>query len=122
MLNEICLRLESGGAGAFRAQFYDVECLEYHAYPNEKKEQWKLTELKDFSRSDLNWEENIKKPRGNSKDLVGPLGLPDLQSTTFCYYVQDKWAWRLINKCQAGTGLEMDPLMKATVMQQIRLF
>jgi hypothetical protein len=122
MLNEICLRLESGGTGIFRAQFYDMECLEYHAYPTEKKEQWKLTDLEDSSRLDLNWEENIKKPRGNSKDLIGPLGLPDLPSTTFCYYVEGKWAWRLINKYRAGTGLEMDPLMKAAVMKQIRLF
>jgi hypothetical protein len=122
MLNDICLRFESGGTGVFTAHIYDVECLEYHSYPNEKKEQWKLTDMEDFSRLDLNWEENIKKPRGNSKDLIGPLGLPELPSTTFCYYVQDKWAWRLINKYRAGTGLEMDPLMKAEVMKQIRLF
>lgn len=122
MLNEIYQRLESGGTGVFRAHFYDVECLEYHAYPNEKKEQWKLTDLEDFSRLDLSWEENIKKPRGNSKDLIGPLGLPELPSPIFCYYVQDKWAWRLIRKYQSGTGREMAPLMKAEVLKQIRIF
>ncbi|KAM0711036.1 hypothetical protein Q7P35_001775 [Cladosporium inversicolor] len=122
MLNEIYLRLESGGTGTFRAHFYDVECLEYHAYPNEKKQQWKLAELEDESRLGSHWEDKMKKPRGDSKDLIGPLGLPELPSTAFCYYVQGKWAWRLINKYRAGTGLEMDPLMKAAVMKQIGLF
>lgn len=122
MLKEIYLRLGSHGADTFRCRFWDMSWLEYHAYPNERKQQWKLTNLEDYSRLDLNWEENIKKPKGNSKDLIGPLGLPDLPSTTFCYYVQGKWAWRLINKYRAGTGLEMDPLIKAAVMKQIRLF
>lgn len=122
MLNEIYLRLEAGGTGTFRAHFYDVDCLEYHAYPNEKKQQWKLTELEDESRMDSHWEDKMKKPRGDSKDLIRPLGLPELPSTAFCYYVQGKWAWRLINKYRAGTGLEMDPLMKVAVMKQIGLF
>ena len=122
MLKEIHLRLESHGTDTFSCRFWDMSCLEYHAYPNEKKQQWKLTILEDYSRLDLNWEENIKETRGDSKELIGPLGLPDLPSTTFCYYVQGKWAWRLINKYRTGTGLEMDPLMKAAVMKQIRLF
>lgn len=122
MLKEIYLRLESHGTNTFSCWFWDMSWLEYHAYPNERKQQWKLTDLEDYSRLDLDWEENIKKPKGNSEDLIGPLGLPDLPSTTFCYYVQGKWAWRLINKYRAGTGLEMDPLMKAAVMKQIRLF
>ena len=122
MLQQLCQRLESTGKDAFTGRFWDVRYLEYYAYPNEQKQQWKLTNLEEFSRLEVNWEGRVRKPRGTSDELIGPLGLPDLPSTIFCYYVQDEWAWRLINKHRAGTGLAMDPLMKATVLKQIRLF
>ena len=114
--------MKSTGTDTFSGRFWDVRWLEYHAYPNEQKQQWKLTNLEEFSRLEFNWERRVRRPRSNSNDLIGPLGLPDLPSPIFCYYVQDKWAWRLINKYRAGTGLAMDPLMKATVLKQIKLF
>ena len=122
MLKEIYLRLETTGTSIFSGRYCDMTWLEYHSYPNERKQQWKLTELEDASRLDSHWEECVKKADGRSKDLIEPFGLPELPSPIFCYYVQDKWAWRLIKKYQAGTGRDMTPLMKAEVLKQIRVF
>lgn len=122
MVKEIYLRLETTGTSIFSGQFCDMTWLEYHSYPNERKQQWKLTDLEDASRFHSHWEEYVKKADGNSKDLIEPLGLPESSSPIFCYYVQDRWAWRLIKKYQAGTGREMTTLMKAEVLKQIRAF
>jgi hypothetical protein len=101
---------------------WDVNCRASLTYPNEGKQQWRLT--------DLVWHQNglpdgtdlVKKSAGDSQALIAPLGLPALPSPIFCYYVDCKWAWSLISKYRAGTGREMKPLMKAAVLKQIKLF
>jgi hypothetical protein len=101
---------------------WDVNCRASLTYPNEGKQQWRLT--------DLVWHQNglpdgtdlVKKSAGDSQALIAPLGLPALPSPIFCYYVYCKWAWSLISKYRAGTGREMKPLMKAAVLKQIKLF
>jgi hypothetical protein len=101
---------------------WDVNCRESLTYPNEGKQQWRLT--------DLVWHQNglpdgtdlVKKSAGDSQALIAPLGLPALSSPIFCYYVDCKWAWSLISKHRAGTGREMKPLMKAAVLKQNKLF
>lgn len=122
MLKQICERLEFAQRYQITCPVWDISRLERNSYPNEKKQQWKLTELEDVPRLHSDWEEYVKRPRWNSKDLMGPLGLPELPSKTFCYYVQGKWAWRLINKHRAGSGREMSPRMKAAVLKLIKLF
>jgi hypothetical protein len=124
MLERIFERLESTETHFWhhKCLTWDMRWLESHSYPNERKKQWKLTELEDQYRFQSHWEEHMKKPNGNSKELIEPLGLPELPSSVFCYYVQDKWAWRLINRYRAGRGRVMTPSMKAEVLKQTRVF
>ena len=124
MLEQVFTRLESTEMHVWHhnCRTWDVRWLEFHSYPHDREQKWKLTELEDLSRLVSHWEEHMKKPMGDSKALIEPFGLPELPCTIFCYYVQNKWAWSLISKYRAGSGQVMSPLMKAEVLKQIRIF
>jgi hypothetical protein len=101
---------------------WDVNCREFLTYPNEGKQQWRLTDLVWHQNGLPNGEDLAKRSAGDSQALIEPLGLPALPSPIFCYYVDCKWAWSLISRHRAGTGRKMNPLMKAAILKQIKLF
>jgi hypothetical protein len=87
MLEQIFTRLESTEMLVWHhnCRTWDVRWLEFHSYPHDREQKWKLTELEDLSRPVSHWEEHMKKPMGDSKALIEPFGLPELPCTVFCY-------------------------------------